>query len=82
MRQQGPARLVLAVPAGSPETCAEFQKEVDEVVCAITPDPFFAVGLWYDDFSQTTDEDVRKLLGRLRPAFVDPARPAVRRRTD
>src|SRR5437016_476218 len=54
LRQQGPARLVVAVPAGSPETCAEFSVEVDEIVCAITPDPFYAVGVWYDDFTQTT----------------------------
>jgi predicted phosphoribosyltransferase len=62
LRQQRPARLVVAVPAGSPETCDEFRAEVDEVVCAITPQPFYAVGLWYDDFSQTTDDEVRELL--------------------
>src|SRR3977135_422248 len=62
LRQQGPARLVVAVPAGSPETCAEFRDEVDEVVCAITPEPFYAVGLWYDNFSQTTDDEGRDLL--------------------
>src|SRR4030088_3477763 len=62
LRQQGTARLVVAVPAGSPETCDEFRDEVDEVVCAITPEPFYAVGLWYDDFSQTTDDEVRGLL--------------------
>jgi predicted phosphoribosyltransferase len=62
LRQQGPARLIVAVPAGSPQTCDEFRDEVDEVVCAITPDPFYAVGVWYDDFSQTTDEEVRSLL--------------------
>ena len=57
-----PARLVVAVPVGSPVTCAEIGAEVDEIVCAATPEPFFAVGLWYDDFSQTTDEEVRALL--------------------
>ena len=62
LRQQGPARLVVAVPAGSPQTCDEFRDEVDEIVCAITPEPFYAVGLWYDDFSQTTDDEVRELL--------------------
>jgi putative phosphoribosyl transferase len=62
LRQQRPARLVVAVPAGSPQTCDEFRDEVDEVVCAITPEPFYAVGLWYDDFSQTTDDQVRALL--------------------
>jgi putative phosphoribosyl transferase len=62
LRQQGPARVVVAVPAGSPETCDEFRHEVDDIVCAITPDPFYAVGLWYNDFSQTTDDEVRALL--------------------
>jgi putative phosphoribosyl transferase len=62
LRQQGPARLVVAVPAGSPETCDEFRDDVDEIVCAITPEPFYAVGLWYDDFSQTKDEEVRALV--------------------
>jgi putative phosphoribosyl transferase len=62
LRQQGPARLVVAVPVGAPETCDEFRDEVDEIVCVITPEPFYAVGVWYDDFSQTTDEEVRALL--------------------
>src|SRR5207245_9976326 len=62
LRQQRPARVVVAVPVGSPETCADFRHEVDEIVCLITPDPFYAVGVWYDDFSQTTDEEVRALL--------------------
>jgi putative phosphoribosyl transferase len=66
LRQQEPARLVVAVPAGSAETCDEFREEVDEVVCAITPQPFYAVGLWYDDFSQTTDDEVRELLSAAR----------------
>jgi predicted phosphoribosyltransferase len=66
LRQQASARLVVAVPAGSPETCAEFSAEVDEIVCAITPDPFYAVGVWYDDFTQTTDEEVRALLAAAR----------------
>ena len=62
LRQQGPARLVVAVPAGSRETCDEFRNEVDEIVCGIMPDPFYAVGLWYDDFSQVTDDEVRDIL--------------------
>ena len=62
LRQRGPARVVVAVPVGAPETCAEFQDEADEAVCARTPEPFYAVGLWYGDFSQTTDEEVRDLL--------------------
>ena len=64
LRQQQPARIVVAVPTASLETCDELKREVDEVICATTPDPFYAVGLWYEDFSQTTDEEVRELLAR------------------
>jgi putative phosphoribosyl transferase len=64
LRQQQPDRIVVGVPTAAPETCDEFRAEVDEIVCAITPEPFYAVGLWYEDFSQTTDEEVRDLLGR------------------
>jgi putative phosphoribosyl transferase len=64
LRQQGPARVVVAVPLGAAETCAEFRGEADEAVCARTPQPFYAVGAWYDDFSQTTDEEVLDLLDR------------------
>ena len=64
LRQQQPARIVVAVPTASPETCAELKTEVDDIICATTPDPFYAVGLWYEDFSQTTDEEVRELLAR------------------
>jgi putative phosphoribosyl transferase len=62
LRQQQPARLVVAVPVGSPETCEAFRAHVDDMVCEITPDPLYAVGLWYEDFSQTTDDEVRELL--------------------
>jgi len=68
LRQQGPARLVVAVPVGAAETCADFRAEADEVVCARTPEPFYAVGLWYNDFSQTTDEEVHELLERAAEA--------------
>src|SRR4051794_24198854 len=64
LRRQGPGRLVVAVPIAAPSTCEEFQDEVDEVVCARTPEPFGAVGVWYEDFSQTTDDEVRGLLER------------------
>ena len=64
LRQQQLARLVVGVPVSSPETCHEFQTEVDDIVCARTPRPFYSVGLWYDDFSQTTDDEVRDLLQR------------------
>jgi predicted phosphoribosyltransferase len=62
LRKQGTARIVVAVPIAPPETYREFQSEVDEVVCAETPEPFFSVGRWYEDFSQTTDEEVHELL--------------------
>jgi predicted phosphoribosyltransferase len=64
LRQQQPARIVVAVPVSASQTCDEFRTEVDEIVCAVTPEPFRAVGLWYEDFSQTTDEEVRSLLAR------------------
>lgn len=63
LRRLGPAKIVVAVPIAAPSTCEEFHHEVDEVVCARTPEPFYAVGLWYHDFSQTTDDEVRELLG-------------------
>jgi predicted phosphoribosyltransferase len=62
LRQQQPAKIVVAVPVAAKQTCEELRAEADEVVCGITPDPFYAVGLWYEDFSQTTDEEVRELL--------------------
>lgn len=62
LRDRGADRLIVAVPTASPQTCADFQTEVDEIVCAITPEPFDAVGLWYEDFSQTTDAEVQELL--------------------
>src|SRR3981189_1326817 len=64
LRQLKPARIVVAVPTASPETCQEMKAMVDDVICAITPEPFHAVGLWYQDFTQTTDEEVRNLLAR------------------
>jgi len=70
LRAQQPARIVVAVPTGSPETCQAFQDEVDEVVCAITPEPFLGVGRWYEDFAQTTDEGVRLFLEDARRQLV------------
>jgi putative phosphoribosyl transferase len=64
VRRLNPARVVVAVPVAAGETCREFEDVVDEVVCEVTPSPFRAVGLWYDDFSQTSDEEVRELLAR------------------
>ena len=62
LRLQEPGRIVVAVPVSSRETCDEFRGEVDEIVCAVTPEHFQGVGLWYEDFSQTSDEAVRELL--------------------
>ena len=62
IRQKGPAKLILAVPVGSPDSILSLEGECDEVVCLVTPKPFYAVGAYYDDFSQTTDEEVRELL--------------------
>ncbi|HEV7366705.1 MAG TPA: phosphoribosyltransferase [Gemmatimonadales bacterium] len=62
LRAQHPEQLVVAVPVAPPETCASLRSEVDDVVCARAPEPFFAVGNWYDDFSQISDEEVRQLL--------------------
>ena len=64
LRQQQPARIVVAVPVGAADTCSDLAGEADEVICLRTPEPFFAVGLWYGDFSQTTSEEVRELLER------------------
>ena len=64
VREQKPARIVVAVPVAATSTCEELREEVDETVCAETPEPFRAVGLWYEDFSQTSDEEVRDLLER------------------
>ena len=79
LRRQGPARVVVAVPIGATETCAEFQREADVVVCAVTPEPFYAVDAWYGDFSQTSDEEVHDLLERSAEPNT-PAHQTARRR--
>ncbi|MBT2324843.1 phosphoribosyltransferase [Variovorax paradoxus] len=66
LRVQQPARIVVAVPIASAEACEELHSEADEVVCLSTPEPFIAVGLWYEDFGQTTDQEVHELLERAR----------------
>jgi predicted phosphoribosyltransferase len=71
LRKLGPARVVVAVPVGSADTCADLRAVADEVICGLTPEPFHAVGLWYDDFTQTRDEEVHDLLDR---AAAQPAR--------
>jgi putative phosphoribosyl transferase len=64
IREQHPARIVVAVPVAAPETFHAFQALVDEMICALTPTPFYGVGAWYEDFSQVSDEQVRALLDR------------------
>jgi putative phosphoribosyl transferase len=77
LRQHHPARIIVAVPVAAPSTCEQFNSETDEIVCVcgMTPEPFFAVGLWYEDFTQTTDEEVRELLAtaaQRHPVWVPP----------
>jgi predicted phosphoribosyltransferase len=66
VRTKRPAQVVVAVPVASGDACHEIGKEVDQIVCAATPEPFHGVGLWYANFSQTTDDEVRTLLARAR----------------
>jgi predicted phosphoribosyltransferase len=73
LRALEPARLVVAVPVAAPDTCDAFRDITDDVVCARTPEPFDAVGLWYEDFSQTDDEEVRQLLERAAREIGTPA---------
>jgi predicted phosphoribosyltransferase len=73
IRRLGPEHLVIAVPVGAQETCEQLRREADEVVCAETPSPFQAVGLWYRDFPQSTDDEVRGLLARSRKEHAQPA---------
>jgi predicted phosphoribosyltransferase len=64
LRRMGPREVIVAVPVAARSTCEEFREEADQIVCLRTPEPFRAVGLWYEDFSQTTDEEVHELLAR------------------
>ncbi|MEI9421147.1 erythromycin esterase family protein [Mesorhizobium sp. Cs1299R1N1] len=64
LRESRPARIIAAVPVGSPDTCDAMRADADEVVCATTPQPLLGVGRWYEDFSQTSDEEVKTLLAR------------------
>jgi len=67
-RSLGPSRVVVAVPVGAPDSCRAIADVADDIVCVSQPESFDAVGLWYDDFSQTTDEEVRALLAESQPA--------------
>ncbi|MHB2018519.1 MAG: phosphoribosyltransferase family protein, partial [Candidatus Xenobia bacterium] len=74
LRAQGPQAVVVAVPVGAEETCQAFTPLADDVVCVMTPYPFQAVGMWYRDFNQTSDEEVRQILSDSVPEQPRPAR--------
>jgi predicted phosphoribosyltransferase len=70
VRRLGPTRVVVAAPVGAADTCERLGQVADEVVCALVPESFMAVGMWYEDFTQTTDDEVRDLLERATHAEV------------
>lgn len=70
LRQQDPARVIVAVPVGAPDTCKKIRDVADEIICGQMPDPFYAVGFWYDDFTQTTDNEVIALLKKATEEFA------------
>jgi len=72
LRPHQPGRVVVAVPTAAAETRDRLALEVDELICAITPEPFYAVGRWYEEFAQTTDQEVRDLLARSLPGVGEP----------
>jgi erythromycin esterase-like protein/predicted phosphoribosyltransferase len=78
VRQEEPGRIVVAAPVADPDVCEALRREADEVVCLLTPQPLQAVGAWYEDFSQTSDEEVHELLERARRPAPEPPRLAAR----
>jgi predicted phosphoribosyltransferase len=64
LKTKNPAKIVVAVPTAAADTCMFFKEKVDEIICVATPEPFYGVGAWYDDFSQTTDKEVCDLLDK------------------
>ena len=80
LRRLGPSRIVVAVPVGSLETCERLRRFADEVVCLIAPEPFQAVGLWYEEFTQTTDDEAKRLLTPAERA--EPATPLLHHNAD
>jgi len=81
LRAHGPSRVIVAVPTAPVETCTALAKEADEVVCPMTPAPFYSIGQWYEDFAQTSDEDVIELLEQAR-SFGRPTVPTAEREGD
>jgi putative phosphoribosyl transferase len=73
LRRLRPSRIVAAVPVGAAETCAAMPHEADESICACEPEPFYGVGMWYQDFSETSDNEVKDLLAQAARDF--PRRP-------
>ena len=72
LRAERPREIVVAVPVGAPETCSAMSRLADDVVCLMTPEPFYAVGLWYENFDQTDDDEVHDLLERAAMRAVPP----------
>jgi predicted phosphoribosyltransferase len=66
LRLQKPKRVIVGVPVGAEKTCEALRRDADAVVCVYTPEPFLAVSMWYEDFAQTTDEEVQQLLKKRR----------------
>ncbi len=64
VRRRPPGSSSPCTPRTAASTCEDLREQVDEIICAMTPEPFYAVGLWYEEFSQTTDQEVRELLSR------------------
>jgi putative phosphoribosyl transferase len=77
LRNEHPARVIIAVPVAARESCRELGEEADEIICLRKPEPFYAVGLWYDDFAQVTDAEVKQLLAQADQLFF-PIQPAER----
>jgi len=82
VKQYQPARVVVASPVGAPETCRRLRALADDVICLETPDQFQAVGLWYERFDQTTDEEVIDLLRRASPQVGTDQRVGSDQRVD
>jgi predicted phosphoribosyltransferase len=80
LRRSRPAKIIVAVPVGAADTCAELNQEADEAICAQMPEPFGGVGLWYDEFRQTSDDEVRDLLSRAQREWDGAGMAAARNR--